>query len=61
MKRHSLSYFMGYGLQTSRTPPLTSINGYGKRKEGDPKVKDFKGSSFFVWITPDGHNERMNA
>jgi|GEM_PF-6025070 len=29
--------------------------------EGDPKVKDFKGSSFFVWITPDGHNERMNA
>ena len=30
-------------------------------KEGDPKVKDFKGSSFFVWITPDGHNERMNA
>ena len=32
-----------------------------KQKEGDPKVKDFKGSSFFVWITPDGHNERMNA
>ena len=30
-------------------------------KEGDPKVKDFKGSSFFVWITPDGHRERMNA
>ncbi|WP_373133269.1 hypothetical protein, partial [Bacteroides salyersiae] len=28
-----------------------------KEKEGDPKVKDFKGSSFFVWITPDGHNE----
>ena len=32
-----------------------------KKNEGDPKVKDFKGSSFFVWITPDGHNERMNA
>ena len=32
-----------------------------QNQEGDPKVKDFKGSSFFVWITPDGHNERMNA
>ena len=31
------------------------------KNEGVPKVKDFKGSSFFVWITPDGHNERMNA
>ena len=33
----------------------------GGFEEGDPKVKDFKGTSFFVWITPDGHNERMNA
>ena len=25
------------------------------------KSMTFKGHTFFVWITPDGHNERMYA
>ena len=43
------------------TAMLVSCQDIVTYNEGDPKVKDFKGSSFFVWITPDGHNERMNA
>ena len=54
----------GYGDLTAGIWPQRAgglFGAAGKSKEGDPKVKDFKGSSFFVWITPDGHNERMNA